>query len=261
LKDGTDLRDALVKRVGAVKLLALRVRDVESGWTWGCSGSVQGAEGNGVSVRLRVDEFPLVPNIGDFCFELVGQLLIDGEAISVNQRRLVVIRVVHRECGVLQDGFAQYGSKSVLVERLPSGAVGAVKSTVAPRHNANGGSGRIGVVARLEGIEGAVLSPPSANHRLGVAKQVVRSANTRRVEEDRNRRPRGRDARISGVPSHASIDADRGIGIVIRGVEHGHAKLRIVRLGIVLETQTDIHGQAVSDFPIVLSVEGGNVLG
>src|SRR5208283_3904674 len=130
LKDGTNLGDALVERIGAVNLFALRLGNVETSRTWWWSGSVQCAEGNGVSVGLRVDEFPFVPDVGDLSFEFVRQSLVNSEAISFDQRRFVVFRVVYGEGGILQDEFAQFGSKSVLVEGLPCGAVRTVKSTV-----------------------------------------------------------------------------------------------------------------------------------
>src|SRR5947209_19850324 len=70
--------------------------------------------------------------------------------------------------------------------------------------------------------------------------------------------PRQRDARVDSMPGDTRI---RAAAIAIgQRIENGETRTWRVRLGIVFESQTVLHSDTSSELPVILRVEGIDVL-
>ena len=108
----------------------------------------------------------------------------------------------------------------------------------------------------------AVLAIAAADDRPAVAEDIVGSAEARRVEQEGAGGARKRDLGIEEVPRHARIQAYGGRSVVVGGgIELGQAVRRRIGLAVVIEANAVLHRQTAGHFPVILGIEGENIVG
>ena len=97
---------------------------------------------------------------------------------------------------------------------------------------------------------------------MAIAEDIEGCADTWREENEATVGARKRDGRIGLVPRNAGILSHRGWSVVIGfRIELGQAERRRIGLAIVLEAKSVLHCQTAGNLPVVLGIEGENLVG